>query len=380
MELYTMNRQFLRQDVIDGFNSVIWTERYYGDGEFELHVPASQDMVRKLPEGKLLGLVGTSEPMMIETVEIEEGQLKVSGLSLLAWMNNRFVRVSGNHADTTWVLDGAPGYLVWKILWNMCSPHSPYLDGTLSMGIANPGQFIIPNLKEKTIDFSGTAHVTVQYAPVYDEMKKIATTYDVGMQITVENITNTGYDLYFRSYKGLDRTSRQTVNPIVRFSPIMDSLAGIKELRSIANQKTNVWSFAPDLVATDATPPDPDLTTGGAGSAGLSGSQLTGFDLRAEQIFLGGVGRDDVGNDPAQLHSVLNGLAQQELWANAYIRTVDGEIVPTNQYRYGRDFNLGDQIEVQGNSGVTEISRVTEYIRAQDASGEKAYPTVAALG
>ena len=41
MEPYTLNRNFLKQDVIDEFQSIIWTERYYGDSEVELVVPAT---------------------------------------------------------------------------------------------------------------------------------------------------------------------------------------------------------------------------------------------------------------------------------------------------------------------------------------------------
>ncbi|HEY1247422.1 MAG TPA: hypothetical protein VGE97_00400, partial [Nitrososphaera sp.] len=58
---------------------------------------------------------------------------------------------------------------------------------------------------------------------------------------------------------------------------------------------------------------------------------------------------------------------------------VDGEIVPTSQFQYGKHYNLGDVIEVQGNTGAIQISRVTEYIRSQSASGEKSYPTLEAV-
>ena len=41
MEPYTLDRKFLKRDVIDRFHSIIWTERYYGDSEVELVVPAN---------------------------------------------------------------------------------------------------------------------------------------------------------------------------------------------------------------------------------------------------------------------------------------------------------------------------------------------------
>jgi hypothetical protein len=58
---------------------------------------------------------------------------------------------------------------------------------------------------------------------------------------------------------------------------------------------------------------------------------------------------------------------------------VDGEVAPTNLFQYGKDYNLGDIIEVQGNTSLVDVSRVTEYIRTQTAEGEKSYPTVVAI-
>ena len=62
-----------------------------------------------------------------------------------------------------------------------------------------------------------------------------------------------------------------------------------------------------------------------------------------------------------------------------FVRSVDGEVAPTNLFQYGRDYELGDLIEVQGASGFSDISRVTEYIRTKDSNGENSYPTVTAI-
>ena len=86
-----------------------------------------------------------------------------------------------------------------------------------------------------------------------------------------------------------------------------------------------------------------------------------------------------VPGDPAIVIDLLNTYAAINLIANSSVKALDGEIVPTNQFQYGVHYNLGDIIETQGNSGVVQASRVTEYIRAQDEAGERAYPTVTAL-
>jgi Siphovirus ReqiPepy6 Gp37-like protein len=379
MDLFTLNRKFLKQDVIDGFNSVIWTERYYGDSEVELVVPASAEFVKKLPAGVLLGTDKSNEIMMLESALIDEQEknLKLTGISLLPWLNNRFVRFTSSPADERYTIGPeTPGWAVWAILYWMCCAGSPYLSGANPIGVTNPQQLIIPGLGLKDYDKSGVkVTYEVPYGPVYDAMRTIAEAYQIGMTITLESATETSYSLGFRSYKGLDHTSSQTANPVIRFSPQMDSLTNIKELQSVAALKTLVYAFAtgdPRHETTDAA-----LSTV-PGKASLSGTQYTGFDLRALLVLLS-VGNDEIDNDAAKLLNILNTRATIELNLNHFIKAVDGEIVPTSQFKYGVHYNLGDIIEVQGNSDIVSKARITEYIHAQDENGERAYPTVAML-
>src|SRR6185503_19836225 len=98
MELYTLDRNFIKQETIDEFDSAIWTERYYGDGEFVLEVPAKTSMISKLSKGVLMMCQGSDIPMILETREIKDKTLKTTGISLLKCMNNRFVRTSYDHS------------------------------------------------------------------------------------------------------------------------------------------------------------------------------------------------------------------------------------------------------------------------------------------
>ena len=71
MEVFTLNRKFLQQEVIDVFHSIIWTERYYGDSEVELVVPLTSEMIQKLMPGMFLGIGESDEVMILETMTIE---------------------------------------------------------------------------------------------------------------------------------------------------------------------------------------------------------------------------------------------------------------------------------------------------------------------
>jgi Siphovirus ReqiPepy6 Gp37-like protein len=373
MELFTLDRGFHKDDIVDGFTSAIWTERYYGDGEVELVVPP--ELYPKLPVGVFLGLEGSERIMILETMDIEEGKLKYTGHSLLPWLDNRFVRTSANHEDKYWYIEGGTaGWTLWEIVNKMCCAGSPYLNGTIVTGIDNPGSLIIPGLGLNAYDNSGpTIKVGVPFGPVYKALKEIATTYEIGMQITLDAVSDTSYSLGFRSYRGLNRTSAQTENPVIRFSPQLDSFTDIKELQSIAALKTLVYSFAP----ANSDDIKPLITV--PGKASLSGPQYTGFDLRALQLFADDITTDMVGGSAANLVSILNTRALDALTNNKYIKSVDGEIVPDAQFQFGVDYFLGDLIEVEGNTGVVQTARITEYIRSQDQAGEKSYPTVSMI-
>ena len=380
MEPYTLTRGFRKRDIIDGFFSCIWTERYYGDADLELVVPATPEMIAKLPEGTFIGIDNTDVVMIIETVDIQDEKLKASGIALLPWMDNRFVRTSPTHEDRYWYIDepwSTPGWILWAIIYYMCAPGSPYLNGTINTGIPNPERLAIPGLTLQNHDNSGMpVKVAVPFGPVYKAMREIATTYEIGMEILLTSVSESSYTLGFRNYKGLDRTSGQTENTIVRFSPQMESFTNIKELRSIALLKTLVYSFAPGLRAEEG---QPSLATV-PGASSLSGAEYIGFDLRALMTFEEDITTDMVEGSPTNLVNVLNSRAQEALTTNRYVIAVDGEIVPENQFKYGIHYSLGDVIEVQGNSGAVQTARVTEYIRAQDAAGERAYPTVTMIG
>ena len=197
MELFTLNRGFLPQETIDEFSSVIWTERYYGDSEVELIVPATPDMIQKLPVGTFLGLVGSKEVMLLDSVDIESGALKVTGGSLLSFLNNRFIRVTAAHEDRYWNFAGQPGWALWAIIYYMC------INGSYPIGVPNPASFVIPGLNLIGYDNSGAVvNFAVPYGPVYDAMRDIATTYEIGMQITLESADANSIFPWFQRLQG----------------------------------------------------------------------------------------------------------------------------------------------------------------------------------
>jgi hypothetical protein len=367
MEAYTLNRQFQRQEVVDAFESLIWTERYYGDSECQLVVPASKAAMARFPKGAFLELDGSQEIMILEDFNTEDGKTTITGISLLKWMNNRFTRASAAMADRYYNIPanvmGVP-QMLWQIFQYVVI--SPGPDG---IPAPDRARLLIPNIALKSYDdvppYPGAA---VPYGPLYDGLREIAEAYQVGMSITLEEVTSSGYALGFRSYKGKDRTRAQTTNPVVQFSPDMNSLTDIKELMSLLDYKTEAWVFVPSNPGSLATTPGHAVVDGAAAA--------TGFDLRAIMVFADDITTDQVGGSATAMQTQLDMRAKNALGDHPYVAHVDGEIVPTGEFQYGRDYSLGDVIEIAGASGLIQNARITEFIRSHDNTGEKAYPTV----
>lgn len=366
MDIFTLDRNLKKLDVIDEFTSCIWTERYYGNGEVELVVPFNIKIMEKLPMDVFFGLEGSDEVMVIQTGEItEEKTVKYSGTSLISWLNNRFLRTSLAHDERIFnIADQTPGHLLWTLVFFMCSSDSPYLNGTFSMGVSPEwaARLALPGLGLRGYDDSGdTISMAVPFGQLYDILKNIATTFQIGIQLVRND--DPDVPIAFRSYKGLDHTRMQTKNSIVRFSSMLDSLTNVKEIQSSAEQKDIAFAFA-NLADTDLE------VSGYSVTEKAVESESSGFDLKALEVVADDITPEMYDRDNLHLEELLNRRAEQALAENAFVNAIDGEIVSTSQFQYGRDYNLGDIVEMQGSTGIIYIARIMEYIRSQDSTGE----------
>ena len=52
-----------------------------------------------------------------------------------------------------------------------------------------------------------------------------------------------------------------------------------------------------------------------------------------------------------------------------------GEIAAKQAAQYGVDYFLGDTVKLAGEYGLTQDVRIAEFVRTEDATGVKAFPT-----
>lgn len=356
MEVYTLDSLLRRSEVIDRFESLIWTERFAASGDFELTVASNRDMRSIFKPKTMLSINNSKRVMTVETVEDgtdDEGKatLSIKGRSLEVLLDSRIAITSMTDEVTTvpWSLTGTPGNVARQIFDDICRD-----------GVVDPGD-VIPMLITGSIYPIDTivepaTSITVDIPPtsVYAAITDLCEAYDLGFRLVRSPETP---QLYFDIYVGNDRTSSQTVLPPIIFSPELDNLQNTTELVSIAGEKNVAYVITPVgslIVTPDGVDPE-----------------VAGFERRVLVVQA-----DDITSETVDPEAAMLQRGKAELAKNRSVRAFDGELAQNIPYKYDVDYMLGDIVEMRNSDGATNRMRITEQIFVADGEGERAYPTL----
>ncbi len=362
MEVYILDDILRRIEVVDKFESFIWTERYtaYGDFELVLHsTPANRSL---FPIGTRLVHNSTTRVMTVETIENKRDSsghdiLTVKGRSIEQILEDRVAtdNMSGLTANPNWTLTGPPATIARTIYDQICK-----------IGILNSADIIpFPSSTVYPLFYTRPEPSTVitielELSTVYDAIKNICEANGLGFRLTRYEPSFYLYppELVFAVYTGNDRTTAQDDFPPVIFSHELDNLSDITELTSVESYKNVAYVFAKNgstVVYAPGTDPS------------ASGFQRRIMFIKADDI------TDAAG---AGLTAKLNQKGYDALAQARGIFAFDGEVPQRGSYKYGVDYSLGDLVEIRNSDGVSSNMRVTEQIFVSDAQGDRSYPTL----
>lgn len=99
MDIYTLDDQFRRKDIVDRFESMIWTERFSTSGEFELSIQDTRDTRALFAVDTNIAINSSKRCMTVKNVEKTIGAdgsnlLKISGPSLEEILKDRVAKES----------------------------------------------------------------------------------------------------------------------------------------------------------------------------------------------------------------------------------------------------------------------------------------------
>lgn len=391
MDLYTLTDTFLAKAVVDEYISAIWTERFTAAGDVQLVIPYTPESLDKLPEGTFLALRGTKEVMQLESVSIENSTITAVGKTLPAFLNQRYAWFHNQNTDDTdnpiadfTADDMVPGQFISEIVNLMVIDTLPMAGPWEESDDPDWDVEKIHGLSLGEVDMSGTVKkLTAVVGPLYDSILQIAEKEKVGISLYLESASPvTGYSLKFRTYQGKDRTSDQDVNELVRLVPDMDSLSDVKEVHSIADFKNVCYVYYKGRLSKHLLDPDDAEPVDMNRRVLITNAEANPVGHKVENPY-----SNQFGN-PYSFHYVIGPEdiaafreqnARDALANHNYIRAIDGQTSPNNDYQYGVHYGLGDIIELEGLTGTISKARITEFIRSEDSQGEKQYPTISVV-
>lgn len=358
MELYILDGQMRRVEVRDNFQSLIWTERWQDQGDFELVTESNFNSLLDYVPGTWLATNVSNRIMRVDgcvdAVDSEGKKvLNVSGTSFEAQMYDRATvdaYVNSNGAGNNWKITDQPADIVRELFRKIAHQNTtipadnfPFMAfGNMYPAdtIAEPGDLIELEVEPQTL---------------FQLVQDMCKLYDLGFRITRNGDAS---QLFFNVYSGNDRTTRQTANPAIIFSEAMDNLQNTSAVKSIAEEKNVAYVYSKN--ATQVVYWNPEDAT------------ATGVNRKVLIVQANDVDETLTGAD---LYAVLRQRGLLELAKHRPVRAFDGEIPQRNAYLYDIDYRLGDLVEVR-NPNITNIMRVTEQIFVQDREGFKSYPTL----
>lgn len=375
MNLYTLGANFNKETLVDEYVSVIWTERFGDSGDVTLVVPDTAANRTLFADGAYLGSDVTDQVMFLDTADIKNGEIKLTGFTLdkLVFDNRMILHLPVTESGERWLSDNHAGAFIEDVLTYFATPAGwttfagAYFGGdTTPNGIDMPKQMLSNLVFAETATSLSSLYSIQNRQTIYEVIKNVAAVAKIGWRLVPASITPSSHVLAFYTWdKG---------NSDVRFSALQDTLTDVSELRSKREYKTVAYATSPDFDPTDQI-------TGGVEHTGVAyaypGAE-TEADLNRRVIFVEktGLTTEAVADNQITYNNIMNSAAADALANNNFVKVVDGEVLPNNQYEFGVDYRLGSLVELEDPHGSIQTAAITEYIRSSDANGFRAYPTV----
>lgn len=352
MEIKMLNSSFEEIYILDVFKSLIWTDRYWDTGDFEIVVAPTPEILSMLDDTAYLSLAESPHHMIMEDFnihsDIEDGnQLLITGRSLESFLDRRIV----------WDAMAMSGNLQTEI-------NRMFLDNLMSPTDTNRqiGGFVFLTSSDTAIT-SLTIDSQFHGETLLKVLKEVCKANGIGFKL-LRNLA-TGY-WNFSLYAGVDRSYDQTTNAYVAFTSNLQNLLNADYIESSRSLKTACLVAGSAGVGNIKT----TSTVYAPGSSGLSGL------ARKELYFEANISRNTPDGELSEAEYVLalEGRGKEELAKYIYLKSFDGEI-DTTMYNYGDEFGMGDILQIADDYGHETDSRVIEMTYSQDEAGSSVYPT-----
>ena len=345
MEFVILNSKLEQIHILDEYESLIWTDRYSESGDFEIYTSVNERMLDILRSNDELYLWNSmSEHVMI----MDEYSIKSD------YDMGSKILITGTSVEQ--ILDR-------RIVWDRTTFNGSLQEGIKKLLIENAIQPVNPNRAIPNLKFAETSDtkilgMTCNYDfsgdNLYECIKILCNNNHIGFKMSL----NDDDVFVMKLYSGEDRSYGQFVNPYVIFSPEFENLGSSDYINSKKNYKNVI-----------AIPQTTD-----------SNSQLSPSHDEYNPNNINGLNRREVlAESRSNDGSYTEDMGKKDLSKYKHNIAVEGNIDASNMYVYGKDFTIGDIVQIRNEYGFESRSRVTELIMNQSQDKLEIYPTFTSI-
>lgn len=420
------------ETLIEGYISLIWTERWQTPGEFELKSYDVEGMLARLPEGALVSHLETKEVMEVETHEInDEGEgadaipvITIRGHSISSILHHRFIN-GGYQTKRTLRYPYTAASALAVLLVNAVDNTS---GKDVTRGDTDPETELelndyawnlydaIPNVAvtESVTNEGSTREWFVEPGLLGPQFHKIMVDSDLGLRIirpvspnnsgtvigvqttlatrgTVVRTHQTNISaLRFDVYSGIDRSAT------VQFSQLQGHMEKPSYLKSNQDYKSNATLMSGvisgDVAITGTTtlsglrrrvlpfdagnpelPPEPERPQDPRKNATAAEKEEWKDDI------------DKWKTKHAKWKTKRAAIitkfrneqilaAQREIRLHRRVNMFSGDVSALSPFKYKTHYDLGDKVTLVDEARRTAKMVVSEYVRTEDATGDRGFP------
>ena len=417
---YLLNTDLQKVDLIETYESMIWTDRYWEAGDFELYLPANKDSMSLYTKAANEGwyilkdgddLPATQKSVMLITnvkseTSIESGNhLSITGSSLKSILGRRIVavnpQIAGNVQDELRriVTENAIAPIDGNRtipnlgLGDICYEYRAIHDISGSENPKQLGWYI-----RSGPSFVKTQDTTVVYGKVYYEQVNAISdivNYDAtGLQLdaaitNICKIYKLGWDVVFdmeqRLFKfvitkGVDRTSNQTIaaaerNPYVIFSDEYENLLTTSYVLNNTNYR-NICYVKGELTLYDEVKKESYTEDVTQVVTPKNVETVSYIGLNRRELYVDGTSSASNYKDyPGTYMYALRTKGETELEKYTATTDITGKVLSNYTFDINKDYFIGDLVSAVNCYGQWFDARVTEVIHTEETRGITTIPS-----
>ena len=349
MDIKILNKQLIPEAVIDTYTSIIWTDRYNLCGDFEVTVPANEYYLSFFNIGDYIVCDESEHVMIIEKIQIksepEEGNtMIISGRSIESILDRRIIWGQVN-------FNGNVEEVIFKML-NIC------LGGEAS----DERKIPIISFKSANDAYISSLRVDLQCTGdgLYETISKITKSLNLGFKMVLDNNM-----FVFSLYNGANHSENQLVNPYVIFSPNFDNMLNSIFMEDISPLKTAA------LIGGEGEGSERRYMEVKASPEGLNRREMF-VDARDITSRIDG----DHSLSAEEYNKLLTQRGLLKLTEKKVGMNFEGKIESSTLFVYGKDYNIGDIVQIENSYGYKTGARITEAVISYSSEGFSIYPTL----